>query len=133
MNVRAESGTGFAVSIVCLSSFLGAATINAVKGRTDFLFISSLLLWISYLSAHYFAEGTPIDGKTGEDDRGENMTPGNIAEYLGGAIGAAVLIGGMGVGASGISSSNIPVASAGAFLFIAGYVITHFSTTGKLL
>jgi hypothetical protein len=133
MKLRVESGTGFAVSIICLSAFLGAACINAVKGRTDFLFISSLLMWISYLSAHYFAEGTPVDGKNvGEKDK-ENMTPGNIAEYLGGAIGAAVLIGGMGFGASGISSSNIPVASAGAFLFITGYAITHFSTTGKLL
>jgi hypothetical protein len=133
MKIRVESGTGFAVSIVCLSAFLGAATINAVKGRTDFLFISSLLMWISYLSAHYFAEGTPIDGKTAGKEDKENMTPRNIVEYLGSIIGAAVLIGGMGVGASGISSSNIPAASAGAFLFITGYIITHFSTTGKLL
>jgi hypothetical protein len=132
MNVRVESGTGFAVSIVCLSAFLGAATINAVKGRTDFLFVSSILMWISYLSAHYFAEGTPVDGKNVQENR-ENMTPRNIVEYLGSIVGAAVLIGGMGVGAPGISSSNIPAASAGAFLFITGYVITHFSTTGKLL
>jgi hypothetical protein len=136
MRVEPEvSGPGFVVSMLAMSLFLAASGVAAASGRTGFLFISSLLTWLSYLSAHRYAVGELVDGKPGtsEEDGNETMTPGNTTEYLRGLTGGAILATGMAVGAAGIASLHLPITFLGALLFNAGYVTAHASTTGELL
>lgn len=135
MKVEAEvSGPGFVASMLLMSIFLAASGVAAASGRTGFLFISSLLTWLSYLSAHRYAAGELVDGKPGGNEEGnETMTPGDTTEYLGGLMGGAILVAGMAIGASGIAELNLPVTFLGALIFNSGYVAAHASTTGELL
>jgi hypothetical protein len=120
-----------------MSGFLAAAAINASSGRTDFLFISSLMKWLSYLSAHKLSEGKLMDGKPVvsqmEDENTEKMTPSNRTEQLGSLAGAVDLITGMGVVVVGVQRLSIPVTFAGAVLFNTEYIVAHISTTGEPL
>jgi hypothetical protein len=127
------SKTGFIAAMLLMSVFLAAAGINAASGRIDFLFVSSLLTWLSYLAAHKLSEGTLVDGKSLGVDKDENMTPETVTEYFGSLAGGAILAAGMGVGALGIKQISLPMTFAGAFMFNAGYVFAHISTTGEPL
>lgn len=138
MKLRTEgSKPGFLLAVLGMSVFLGAAGINSYSGRTDFLFVSSLLTWLFYLAAHKLSEGTLVDGKPlerqKEEEKDEKMTPSNTTEYLGSLVGAAILITGMGVGVYGIQDMNLPITVLGAVIFNTGYIVAHISTTGEPL
>ena len=134
MNIEIDgSPTVFIASMFSMSLFLALAGWFSVSGNVDRLFVSSLVMWLSYLSAHKTSEGTFVDGLETSEGKDPKMTPNNSVEYVGSITGFAVLASGMALGSIGLGNEFFPHLLLGSGLFLTGYVIAHISTTGEVL
>jgi hypothetical protein len=120
--------TGVIASLGIVAVALAIGFIWARQERTALTFASAFTAWWGYLFAHYMETGEFVDGLEGTEHIRES------AEWLvGAAVGVAVLVAGMVVGAVGIGAVAFTTTFAGAVLFLSGYVITHYAVTGHLL
>lgn len=128
------SATVFLGSMFSMSLFLALSAWFTISGELFNLFVSSLAIWLSYLSAHKTSEGAFVDGlDSSVEGKDPKMTPKNSVEYIGSITGFAVLASGMGIGSIGLGRNLFALVLVGSSLFITGYVIAHISTTGELL
>lgn len=124
----------FVIFTASTSVFLALTAIETFRqGPLPKIFLYTLITWTSYISAHKIVEGRFVDGKDPEKDTDERMTPKDLAEDTGFLTGTAFFAAGMTIGAYGLNISNPLVTVTGGLSFNFGYILAHWSTTGKLL
>lgn len=124
----------FVVFMILTSVFLALTAIETFKqGPATNIFLYTLTTWVSYMFAHKMVEGRFVDGKDPENTQDERMTPRDLGENTGFLIGTAFFVAGMTVGAIGLNTASTVITVIGGLSFNFGYVVAHWSTTGKLL
>lgn len=122
----------FTILWTLTSLLLALASLTALKGSVEIMFLTTFALWWGYLFSHYVATGEFIDGKpTGEKDL--KMMPKDQTEIIGSLVGVIVFIMGMVIGLQGLSARNLPLTFFAALTFLWGYVIMHYAATGEFL
>ena len=126
---------GGIAALAATAVFLAFTAVLSKTGGPLLVFLFSFLTWSSYLVSHKLLEGKFVDGKpvAENDKKTPGMRPRKTVEAAGIAFGGALFISGMVIGAKGVNAVSFLITAGGAFLFIAGYVIAHFSATGDLL
>lgn len=119
---------GFYCSLTVVAVALAIGFIWARQERIVLTFAAAFTAWWGYLFAHYMETGEFVDGLEGTDHIR------NSEKWIvGAALGIAVLVAGMVVGAIGIGATAFTTTFLGALLFLSGYVIAHYAVTGHLL
>lgn len=134
-NYTEESLTKFLIGSLSISLFLALAAVEARQGNPAPVFIYMTLTWTSYMISHKAAVGKFIDGKENNTEEGkdEKMAPKDLAENKGFLLGSTLFISGMIIGAYGLHLLQEYLTITGSIIFITGYVVAHYSTTGELL
>lgn len=127
---------GFLVGLSMTSVGLSSGFIWASQGRTLLVVLAATAAWTGYLGAHHAVTGRFLDGDTRETDGlgGREALDLDAAwQYLVVAIGVAILIAGMVIGAVYINRGRHLATNIGGVLFLGGYVIAHYGATRELL
>lgn len=127
---------GFLLGLGSTSIGLSSGFIWASKGNPAHVVFAATMAWTGYLGAHYAVTGNFLDSAT----RSVDGIGGRVALSLGSrrgyfvvALGIAILIFGMVIGAVFIHRGNHLLTNIGGALFLGGYVIAHYGATGELL
>lgn len=123
--------TKFVITIAFASFFLTIASVYSVAQRPAIVFVSSALMWASYLIAHKISEGTFVDGH--EEDSNNHMIPHDRERWAGVILGSLILISGFAVGIKGLEEQSMILTFPAASLFWIGYIASHYNATGELL
>lgn len=121
----------FVITIAFTSFFLAIASVYSVAQRPRIVFISSMLMWAGYLTAHKISEGTFVDGH--EEDASNHMIPHDRERWAGVILGSLILISGFAVAIQGLKEQSVLMTFPAATLFWAGYITAHYNATSELL
>lgn len=121
----------FVITIAYASFFLALASVYSVAQRPKIVFLSSVLMWTSYLVAHKISEGTFVDGH--EEDSSNHMIPHDRERWAGVILGSLILISGFAVGIEGLKRQSVIMTFPAASLFWTGYIAAHYNATTELL
>ena len=127
---------GFLLGLGCTSVGLSSGFIWASEGRAPLVVAAAAIAWTGYLGAHYAVTGHFLDSDTRSVDGiggREALALDSRWGYPVVAVGVAVLIAGMVVGATFINRGSHLATNVGGALFLGGYVIAHYGATGELL
>lgn len=132
-NYTEEGHCKFLAGSLSISIFLALAALEARKGNPRLVFIYTLFSWTSYMISHKAAVGQYIDDKESIKEVKKGFAPKEVAEHKGFLLGSTLFISGMTLGAYGLHLLSRPLTLLGSIVFITGYVVAHYSTTGELL
>lgn len=107
-----------------MAFFLGYAGLMSLHGSYLELYASTFLSWFGYLTAHKSINGVWVDH--GSDHEHETNLEGTAAGTL--MIATATLM-----GAVYVPANNLEMTTLAASIFVGGYLVAHYYSTGKLL
>lgn len=126
-----SAALGFVGGLALTSLSLSSGFVWAYQGRAPLVVAAATGAWVGYLFAHYAATGTFVDDVG--NGSGSGGGPDGLTRYAGIAVGVAVLVAGMYVGAGTIRAEDHLLTNVGGVLFLGGYVVAHYAATGRPL
>lgn len=129
--VDPRTAIGFVGGLALTSLSLSSGFVWASQGRAPLVVAAATGAWLGYLVAHHAVTGTFVDEVGNDAD--SSGGPEGMSRYAGIAVGAAILVAGMYVGAGTIRSADHLLTNVGGVLFLGGYVVAHYAATGRAL